>query len=201
MSNSLIGTKIATPYAEAFFQLALNVYLDSENPQDFYQLTVDMQSLYDLIISSPELAKFLENPLHSEELKKDVLQKCLQKDLNKNTLNFINLLVDKKRIQYIEQICKKFLDKAYDFVCVKFVQVWSAVPLTEQQTAALTKKLTDMIGPIAMEPYSRQANVRLTMQIDPQLLGGFIIKIDSKIIDCSLKGDIKRLGKQLNVAM
>ena len=40
-------------------------------------------------------------------------------------MNFLNLLIDKKRIGYIESIGKKFLEKAYDFVCIKFVEVWS----------------------------------------------------------------------------
>ena len=116
-------------------------------------------------------------------------------------MNFLNLLVDKKRIGYIDSIGKKFLEKAYDFVCIKFVEVWSTIELTSKQQKALINKINNMLGPIFTEPHVQSANIQLTLRIDKKILGGLVIKIGSKVIDLSLRGELQRLGKELDVVI
>ena len=69
-----------------------------------------------------------------------MLEKCLNNKLSPNTMNFLNLLIDKKRIGFINGIGKKFLEKAYDFVCIKFVEVWSTIELNVKATKSLNKQ-------------------------------------------------------------
>lgn len=193
--------KIANPYAEAFFQLGLSLYIKEENPDIFYRLIFDIQDLLKLLSQSPELEKFIQNPLNTIEAKKSILNKCLSKEVSPHTMNFLNLLVDKKRIGYIDSIGKKFLEKAYDFVCIKFVEVWSTIELSSKQQKALRNKIKDMLGPIFTEPYVQSANIQLTLRTDKRILGGLIIKVGSKVIDLSLRGELQRLGKKLNILL
>lgn len=197
----MASIKIANPYAEAFFQLGLSLYIKDENPDIFYKLIFDIQDLLKLLSESPELESFLQNPLNSIEAKKNILDKCLGKKISPNTMNFLNLLVDKKRIGYIDSIGKKFLEKAYDFVCIKFVEVWSTIELTSKQQKALSNKINHMLGPIFTEPHVQSANIQLTLRIDKKILGGIVIKIGSKVIDLSLRGELQRLGKELDVVI
>lgn len=201
MTNKMASQKIANPYAEAFFQLGLSLYLKDDNPDIFYKLIFDIQDLLKLLSEAPELESFLVNPLNSPKSKKEVLEKCLDKKLSSNTINFLNLLIDKKRIGFINTIGQKFLDKAYDFVCVKFVEVWSTIELTSKQQKALTTKINSMLGPIFTEPYVQTANIQLTLRIDKKILGGLVIKIGTKVIDLSLRGELQRLGKELDVVV
>lgn len=201
MTNKMSAIKIANPYAEAFFQLGLSLYIKDDNPDIFYKLIFDIQDLLKLLSESPEFASFLENPLNSAEAKKAVLEKALKNKISPNTMNFLNLLIDKKRIGYIESIGKKFLEKAYDFVCIKFVEVWSVIELTPKQQKALINKINDMLGPVFTEPYVQSANIQLTLRIDKKILGGLVIKIGSKVIDLSLRGELQRLGKELDIVI
>lgn len=201
MSNKMSAIKISNPYAEAFFQLGLSLYIKDENPDIFYKLIFDIQDLLKLLSESPELESFLQNPLNSMESKKIVLDKCLSKKISPNTMNFLNLLVDKKRIGYIDSIGKRFLEKAYDFVCIKFVEVWSTIELSSKQQKALINKINDMLGPVFTEPYVQSANIQLTLRIDKKILGGLVIKIGSKVIDLSLRGELQRLGKELDIVL
>lgn len=191
--------KIANPYAEAFFQLGLSLYIKEENPDIFYRLIFDIQDLLKLLSQSSELENFIQNPLNSIESKKIILDKCLREKVSPHTMNFLNLLIDKKRIGYINSIGKKFLEKAYDFVCIKFVEVWSTIELSSKQQKALRNKINDMLGPIFTEPYVQSANIQLTLRTDKKILGGLIIKVGSKVIDLSLRGELQRLGKELNI--
>lgn len=193
MTNKMTSQKIANPYAEAFFQLGLSLYMKNNNPDIFYQFIFDIQDLLKLLSEVPELESFLQNPLTPAKAKKEVVAQCFGNKLSSNTINFLNLLIDKKRIYFIHSIGKKFLEKAYDFVCIKFVEVWSSVELTPKQQKALLTKVDKMVGPIFTEPYIQPANIQLTLRIDKKILGGLVIKIGSKVIDLSLRSELQGL--------
>lgn len=201
MTNKMSAMKVANPYADAFFQLGLSLYIKEDNPDLFYKLVFDMQDLLKLLSEAPDLKNFLQNPLNSAESKKLVLKKCLSQELSPNLMNFLNLLVDKKRIGLIESIGKKFLIKAYDFVCIKFVEVWSTVELSPRQQKALVNKMTSILGPAYTEPYVQSVNIQLSLKIDKKILGGLVIKVGSKVIDLSLRGELQRLGKELDILL
>ena len=57
------------------------------------------------------------------------------------------------------------------------VDVTSAQPLTDEQSARLTEKLNQTLA----------AKVRINAKIDPSLLGGLVVKIGSKLIDSSIR--------------
>src|SRR6476469_1706897 len=201
MTNKMSAMKIANPYAEAFFQLCLSLYIQEDNPNLFYRLVFEIQDILKLLSTTPDLKEFLENPLTSVNTKKQVLNDVLGPKLSVHTMNFLNLLVEKKRIHLLESIGKQFLEKAYDFVCIKFVEVWSSVELTSKQQKALINKINSMLGPVFTDPYVQSANIQLTLRIDKKILGGLVIKIGSKVIDLSLRGELQRLGKELDIVI
>jgi F-type H+-transporting ATPase subunit delta len=66
--------------------------------------------------------------------------------------------------------------------------VVAAVELSEDQQHAIRDRVQAMT----------QANsVELSVQVDPSLLGGLIIKVGSQVIDASLRGQLRRIGMQL----
>lgn len=199
MTNKMTIMKLANPYAEGFFQLGLLLYMKEKDPELFYKLVFDMQDLLKLLAEAPDLKDFLQNPLNSAKSKKLIIEKTLTKNLSSNTINFLNLLIDQKRIGLIESIGKKFLEKAYDFVCIKFVEVWSASELSSNQQKVLIHKINTMLGPVFTSPYKQSANIQLSLRIDKKLLGGLVIKIGSKVIDLSVLGELRRLGKELDI--
>ena len=196
-----MGSKIASPYAEALFQLALSLYLKENDPDVFFQIIFDMQDLLSLLKETPSLKKYLADPLVSNQRKKELLKQCLSEKSNLNTVNFLKLLIDKDRINIIENIAQIFLTKAYDFVCLKFVEVYSAFELSEAQQKSLIRKLRTLLGPEFISPEIQYPNIALSLRIDKKILGGFIIKVGSKIIDLSLLGDLQNLSKQLDITL
>lgn len=195
----MFGAKIANPYSEALLQLGLNLYLKEENAdtQIFFQIIFDMENLLAILKLTPVLEKYLSNPLIPNKDKKDVLDKCLTKKTSSTTRNFLMLLVDKKRIGFLSIITQTFLNKAYDFVCLKFVEVCSAHTLDKEQKTKLIEKLKILLGPEFTTSKVYYSKINVTFKIDKEILGGFIIKVDSKIIDLSLRGELECLAKQM----
>lgn len=198
MSNAIVGSKIANPYSEALLQLGLNLYLKEENDtQVFFQIIFDMENLLTLLKLTPVLQDYLANPLVSNKNKKNVLEKCLTQNVSLTTRNFLMLLVDKKRIGFLPLIIQTFLNKAYDFVCLKFVEVYSAYPLSKEQKKQLVDKLKILLGPEFTTSTVYYSKITVAFNVDKEVLGGFIIKVDSKIIDLSLRGELQSLSKQI----
>ena len=203
MANTMFGSKIANPYSEALLQLGLDLYLKEENAdtQVFFQIIFDMENLLTLLKITPTLEKYLANPLIKDEEKKNVLNKCLPAKTSPTTKNFLMLLVEKKRIGYLQVITQTFLNKAYNFVCLKFVEVYSASVLTKDQKTQLVEKLKILLGPEFTTSKAYYSKINVTFKIDKEILGGFIIKVDSKIIDLSLRGELEGLAKQMEVSL
>lgn len=199
----MFGSKIANPYSEALLQLGLDLYLKEENAdtQVFFQIIFDMENLLTLLKITPSLEKYLANPLITDEEKKNVLNKCLTSKTSPTTKNFLMLLVEKKRIGFLEIITQTFLNKAYNFVCLKFVEVYSACVLTKDQKTQLIEKLKILLGPEFTTSKVYYSKINVTFKIDKEILGGFIIKVDSKIIDLSLRGELEGLAKQMEVSL
>nr|AVZ00574.1 ATP synthase CF1 delta chain [Fucus spiralis] len=203
MANTMFGSKIANPYSEALLQLGLNLYLKEKNTdtQVFFQIIFDMENLLTLLKLTPVLEKYLSNPLIPDNDKKNVLEKCFTKKTSNTTKNFLMLLVDKKRIGFLQTIIQTFLNKAYDFVCLKFVEVYSAYPLNKEQKEQLVEKLKILLGPEFTTSKVYYSKINVTFRVDKEILGGFIIKVDSKIIDLSLRGELECLAKQLETSL
>nr|YP_003289249.1 ATP synthase CF1, subunit delta [Ectocarpus siliculosus]CAT18822.1 ATP synthase CF1, subunit delta [Ectocarpus siliculosus]CAV31280.1 ATP synthase CF1, subunit delta [Ectocarpus siliculosus] len=201
MANTMFGAKIANPYSEALLQLGLDLYLKEDNAdtQVFFQIIFDMENLLTILKITPTLEKYLANPLIKDKDKKNVLNKCLTTKTSATTKNFLMLLVDKKRIGFIQIITQTFLNKAYNFVCLKFVEVYSASLLSKDQKAQLVEKLKILLGPEFTTSKVYYSKINVTFKIDKELLGGFIIKVDSKIIDLSLRGEIEGLARQMEI--
>lgn len=197
----MFGSKIANPYSEALLQLGLDLYLKEENAdtQVFFQVIFDMENLLTILKITPTLEKYLANPLIKDEDKKNVLQKCLTTKTSATTKNFLMLLVDKKRIGFIQIITQTFLNKAYDFVCLKFVEVYSASLLSKDQKTQLVEKLKILLGPEFTTSKTYYSKINVTFRIDEEILGGFIIKVDSKIIDLSVRGELEGLARQMDI--
>jgi len=200
MTNKMSTSKIANSYAEAFFKQGLNLYKNEpENPEVFYKLVVDIQKVLKLIADVPTLKNFLLNPLNSTTAKKQVLDKCFNPAIGSSTLNFLYILINKKRINLIESIGETFLEKAFEYLYVVVVEVRSSTQLTPTQEKALRNKLQAMVGPSFTEPFVLYPNICLSLIIDKTILGGLLIKIGSKVIDLSLQGELQGLRKELKL--
>ena len=108
MKDTLVTSEIVEPYAEALMSLA-----QSQNLAD--RLGEDVRLLLDLLNSSDELDLFLGNPLAKPDAQKGVLRNLLGEQGHAYTLNFLMLLVDRRRIFLLEGICKQYLARLRKF--------------------------------------------------------------------------------------
>jgi len=184
MRGSLVSAEVLEPYAEALMSLA-----QSQDLTD--RIGEDMRSLLNVLESSEELQQFLASPIVSAVNKKTVLQQIVGDQLHPYTLNILMLLVDRRRILFLEGICKQYQVLLRKLKQTVLAEVSSAVQLTEAQQQTVSEKVKAM---------TNAQQVELNIKIEPELIGGVIIKVGSQVIDASLRGQLRRIGLRLSSA-
>jgi len=184
MKGSVVGAQVLEPYAEALMSLA-----QSNNLID--RLGEDVASLLNLLHESPEFQEFLANPLVKAEDKKAVLQRVGGEQLHPYTMSFLKILVDRRRIPFLEGICRHFQTLLRKLNQTVLAEVTSAVELSDNQKQAVREKAMTL---------TQASQVELETKIDPDLIGGVIIKVGSQVVDASLRGQIRRIGLRLSSA-
>ncbi len=186
MSNKILTSKIASPYAAALLDLAV-----STHTVDF--VTADINDLLELFETNEELTAYLSNPLYDATSKKSVLEKIIAPQFfNQNTTKFLMILVERNRIDMFQAVAEKYLQLVYDLAEIKIAQVTSAFELSPEQEMDLIAQLRTRTG---------AKEIKLVTNVDRTLLGGLQVQIGSSVIDVSLKGQLRQLADQLETTL
>lgn len=182
MSKNSSFVKAALPYAEALFDLSQNMQLINETGEhlDFVIRSIE--------ISTP-LKSFLANPLFAPEAKKNVLSELFISQIDSHVLNFLYVLVDRRRMALLASVAQRYYDLVNELQFVLLAEVSTVVPLNELQKQALQNKLKHM---------TNAKKIRIIELINPELIGGLVVKIGSKVIDMSIFGQLNQMSSYLN---
>ena len=172
---------ITTPYAEAFLQV-------SEARGETDQVIDQAKAILALWQDSAELREALGSPVLEVEAKKQVLTSLFSDQVTPAFLNLLKLLADRQRIGILDAVLDRLIELFREQRNIALATVTSAAPLSEEQQAQLSEKVRSVAG---------TANVEVNLQVDPTLIGGFILRVGSKVIDASLSGQVRRLGLEL----
>ncbi len=181
MSESIISSEVAEPYAQALMSLAQSQNLTESFGESF-------RSLESLMEESPDFKDFIANPVIDGEDKKAVLKQVMGDRENPYLISFLMLLVDKRRIVFLEQIVGQYLSLLRELNQVALAEVISAKELSDEQKNAVVDRVKGI---------TNSRDVELKTSIDSNLIGGVIIKVGSQVIDASIRGQLRRLSVSL----
>ncbi|XTZ19531.1 MAG: ATP synthase F1 subunit delta [cyanobacterium endosymbiont of Rhopalodia fuxianensis] len=181
MKGSLISTAIAEPYAQALMSVAL-----SHDLTDVFGK--ECRSLVALLEESPDLEAFIASPVLKEIDKKTVLGQIMGEGANCYLLNFLMLLIDKRRIIFLKKICQQYLTLLRKLTNTVLAEVISAKELSSEQRESVANKVEELTG---------AQGVEIKTRIDPELIGGVTIKVGSQVFDASLRGKLRRVSLSL----
>ncbi|CAI9116390.1 OLC1v1017521C1 [Oldenlandia corymbosa var. corymbosa] len=157
------------------------------------QTAADVEKL-ERIFSDPEVSEFFNNPTFDDSRKREVLDEIVKSaELQPHVANFVNILVDMKRIELLNDIVKEY-EKVYNKLTdTELAVVTSVVQLDSQHLAQIAKGVQRLTG---------AKNVRIKTVIDPALVAGFTIRYGnsgSKLIDMSVKKQLEDIAAELEL--
>jgi F-type H+-transporting ATPase subunit delta len=171
--------EISRVYARSLFQVATeHDKLDTMRDQ--------LDAFADAVSESRDLSTFLFSPYFSTEEKKEGLRKAVV-DADPEFVNFLEVLAENHRMPVIFRIRRDFDAMWEDAHKLLPVDVTSAFELDER----IVKSIGDRIG----EQTGRK--VDLNAHVDPDILGGIVLRVGNSVLDASIKNRLNRLRRQI----
>ncbi len=172
--------KVSFRYARAVLELA-----EQENLSD--QIYKDLEIVKKILKLSRPFKLFTINPIIQEWRKVKVYKALFENKISPLTMNFLVFIIKKRRSGLIESIAEQYLHQYNELKNKKFVEIQSAVELSEELKNKTIAKINAMINKTIIPDFI----------VNPQLKGGILIKIDDWVYDGSLKNQLDHLHKQL----
>jgi F-type H+-transporting ATPase subunit delta len=171
--------EIASVYSRALFEVA----------QEQGTLGVVREQLgqfADAVADDRELQVFFFSPYFSTEEKKDGLTKAIE-GADDGFLNFLELLVEKHRMPAIFRIRRAYEQLWEHENKLLPVEITSAVELDDE----IARRIGDQIGEQTGQ------KVELTKTVDPEILGGLVLRVGNSILDASIRNRLDNLRKNV----
>lgn len=170
---------VASRYAEALFELA-----SEKNTIDLWQQQMDVVG--QAIDENPRLLEILKHSKIDSKDKKDILEKCFS-SLDRPVYNFLRLLVDKGRFQYISDIVVCFHRMCNESKNILEGVVYSAYALSKEEISMIENAVGKKMNRV----------IELKQKLDGDLILGVKVVIDGKVFDGSMKNRVESLRTSL----
>lgn len=171
---------VSKVYSKALFDIAVELNLLDRIYNEFEIIVNSLKeypSFYEIIIS----------PKISGTEKKIIIDKIFKEKISKEFTDFIDLLIDKRRIDFIKDIFSEFKLLNNEYKGLVIAKVESVISLEKEQIKDLEIKLNKLTG----------KTVTVNNIINPDIVGGLVIRVGDKIIDGSVKLKLENLKNDL----
>jgi len=171
--------EIATVYARSLFEVA-------QEQQKLDTVREQLGEFADALNENRELQVFFFSPYFSTQEKKDGLEKAVSgtEDIFEN---FLELLIEKHRMPAVFRV-RRELDRLWEQENKLLpVEVTSAIELDHATVAQIGDRIGEQTG----------QKVELSARVEPDILGGIVVRVGNSIIDASIRARLEQLRKQV----
>lgn len=176
-SQSGSKSGLAGRYASALYELA-----DEQKALD--QVADDLRGLKDALAESDDLRRMVRSPVISRDEQEKTMAAIAEKSgMHGLTTNFVGLLARNRRMFALDQMIAAFLDLLAEKRGEVTAEVTTARPLDDSALAKITDAIKQTVG----------AQARVETKVNPDLLGGLVVRLGSRMYDNSLSSKLQRL--------
>lgn len=147
----------------------------------------DLDLLARSLAAEETLGRFLDSPRETVETKKQLVDKVFRDRISPTARNFFHLLIDKKRQSYLPAIAEIYKEHANEVRGLTVAKARVARPLTPEAEAEIKKTIKALTG----------REVRLEVEIDPQVVGGVLLRVGNRLIDYTLQRQLQQLREDI----
>ncbi len=168
----------AKRYAQALFDLAVE--------RDQFERWADDLLLVDETLREEELRTFLEHAKIPLQRKIDAISQAFTQ-VDPMVSNMLSLLVSRGMVDLVPEVSLGYQQLLNELRNREQVEVWSAVPLEDEERERIARVLTGLIN----------KEVIVESHVDPSIIGGLVIKVGDQLIDGSTRKRLADLGDKL----
>lgn len=172
---------VADVYAEGFLGAAENAGRTEELVTEFDSFLSDVLNVF------PSLEQVLVSRLVSAEEKAALLDRVLKSQASTIFLNFLKVVARHERLDILRVIHRQTHEQ-YDRLRGRVrVQVATATPVPEELARRITQSLASVVGGVPI----------LERQVNPDLIGGIVVRVGDTVYDASIANQLKQLRQQM----
>jgi F-type H+-transporting ATPase subunit delta len=171
--------EIAQVYARSLFEVA-------KERGSLDELREQLAQFVDVLQDSRDFQVFLFSPYFSTAEKKEGLGRAVL-DADPIFVNFLEVLIERHRMPAIFRIRARYEDLWKDENRLLPVQVTSAIALDDQIVANIGERIGEQTG----------RKVELSSTVDPDILGGIVLRVGNSVLDASIRNRLNQLRKQV----
>jgi F-type H+-transporting ATPase subunit delta len=171
--------EIADVYARSLFEVA-------QDHGKLDEIHEQIDQFADVLSDNRELQLFLFSPYFSSDEKRDGVAKVIEGG-NEYFVRFLQLLAEKHRLPVLFRIRREFDALWAKEQRLLEVSVTSAVELDEETVKGIGKKIEEQTG----------QRVDLAADVDPDVIGGLVIRVGNMVLDASVRNRLERLRRQV----
>ncbi len=174
--------ELADVYARSLFQVA-------QEHDSLDEIHEQLDEFADAVSENRDLQVFLFSPYFSAQEKKESLGKLLE-GADDNFYRFLELLAERSRMPVIFRIRRAFDDMWAEERRRLEVEVTSAIDLDEDTVKTIGERIEEQTG----------RDVQLEARVDPDVLGGIVLRVGNMVLDASVRARLERLRRQVTSA-
>ncbi len=171
--------EIAEVYTRSLFEVA-------KEHDKLDEIRDELNEFADALNDSRDLRVFLFSPYFSTQEKKDGLEKAVQ-DVDETFMNFLQLLLERHRMPVIFRIRSRYEDMWKEENKLLAVEVTTAIELDEDIVSGIGDRIGEETG----------RKVELSSKVDPDIIGGIVLRVGNQIMDASIRNRLNQLRKQV----
>ncbi len=178
-----IQASLGGRYAYALFELA-------REEKAIDAVEASLAALRDALAQSDDFRMLTTSPLVARDAAVKAVQAVADEiGIDRTTRNFLGVLAENHRLRQLPAIIRSFRALAAQHRGETTAEVASAHPLSDDQVEALKQQLRTRIG----------RDVTIDLSVDPELLGGLVVRIGSQMIDSSIRTRLNALAHVMKV--
>jgi F-type H+-transporting ATPase subunit delta len=172
--------RLAERYAKSLIDLSVELnQLDSVHE--------DIALLYAVCKQSREFVLMLNSPIINADKKHRIINAVTDGKISKITQTFVQLLCRKNRESNLPEIITSFIEQFNKIKGIHKVKLTTAMPVSDAIKNSFIQKI---------KATSDVTSIELESKVDENLIGGFMLEMDGRLIDASILRDIKDIKKQ-----
>ncbi len=140
--------------------------------------------------SNHDLVMLLKSPIVPESKKVQVMEAIFGDSFDATTMAFLRIIIKKRREEFLPDIAKAFVAQYMSMKNITAATIITANALPESTIADIIQRLT-ADGVVTGE-------VDMTVQVDPTLIGGFVLEFGDKRYDASISHKLETLRKEFS---
>lgn len=172
------NSQAAIRYAKALIGLA-----NEQGQMDaIYQ---DMEMVRDTVSANQDLGLLLNSPIVNKDKKVLILNSIFQERVSGLTAQFIQLITHKGRESLLGEIADAYVGLVKMQKNIQSAMVTTAIPLTDDLRTELLELVKSW----------NNGQVNLTEKVDPEILGGFVLTVNDRMLDASVSSKFRQLRR------